>query len=255
MPLRVPGTFADQLVSFVQHLKFWGPIQNPPAPDNNKIAFMSAPAAIFLGLDGYPGPLPESCLQYMVATLPRDKISVTTMHKVPTYFDNNRVTPATFMKDYQIRYQSVGVNYFTLDRSLYNTLWTNTNDAVYTSDGEWTTVFLPGDPQLSRAQTRQVRRLAEAANLNVIQMPPPPTGPIAKRIPYPSIAIRQKAISSSFPYSNLNLPCWSEDNDYRDWTNQDSPAFFRKYSSNRINNGPYYTDGEAMTFEQFMSTY
>ena len=70
-PLRVAGTFALQLVSFAHHLRYWGPIQKPPEPaTGNKIYFMTAPAAIFLGLDGYPGTLPNSCLQYMVASLP-----------------------------------------------------------------------------------------------------------------------------------------------------------------------------------------
>jgi hypothetical protein len=255
-PLSVPGTFALQLVSFAQHLVYWGPIQRPPEPaTGNKIYLMSAPAAVFLGLDGYPGPLPQSCLQYMVATLPPDKISVITMHAVPEYFNNDLVTPASIMKDYPIRYQSIGVNYFTLNTRLYNSLWTNTDDAVYTSKGEWVTVFLPGDPRLTPGQIAAVRSLARAANFNVIQMPPPPTGPIATRIPYPSIAIRQKAISSSFPYSNLALPCWSQTHDYKDWTNQTSPAFFAEYASNPSNNGPYYTDGVKLTFEQFISTY
>ncbi len=255
-PLRVAGTFADQLVSFVAHLKFWGPIQNPPEPTTgNKIYFTSAPAAIFLGLDGYPGPLPQSCLQYMVASLPAAKISVVTQHKVPTYFNNDLVTPASVMKDYQIRYQSLGVNYFTLNRRLYNSGWTNTDDAVYTSKGEWVTVYLPGDPRLTPAQTAQVRALAQAQHFNVIQMPPPPTGPIATRIPYPSIALRQKAISSSFPYSNLALPCWSQNHNYKVWGQQTSPAFFAKYASSPSNNGPYYVDGVKLTFAQFISKY
>ena len=216
---------------------------------------MNAPAAIFLGLDGYPGPLPQSCLQYMVASLSPDKISVTTMHKVPEYFNNDLVTPASIMKDYPIRYQSFGVNYFTLNTRLYNSGWINTDDAVYTSKGEWATVFLPGDPRLTPAQIAQVRSLAQAQHFNVIQLPPPPTGPIATRIPYPSIAIRQKAISSSFPYSNLNLPCWSQNHNYKTWSQQTSPAFFAKYASNPSNNGQYYTDGVKLTFAQFIRKY
>ena len=255
-PLMVAGTFGFQLVSFVHHLKYWGPIQAPPEPKTgNKIYFTSAPAAIFLGLDGYPGPLPQSCLQYMVATLPAAKISVVTMHKVPEFFNNDLVTPASIMKDYPIRYQSLGVNYFTLNTRLYNSGWTNTDDAVYTSKGQWVTVYLPGDPRLPAAEIAQVRSLARAANFNVIQMPPPPTGPIATRIPYPSIALRQKAISSSFPYSNLALPCWSQNHNYKTWTNQSSPAFFAKYASSPRNNGPYYVDGVKLTFAQFISKY
>ena len=253
-PLRVAGTFGLQLVSFFHHLRFWGPIQRPPEPaTGNKIYFMSAPAAIFLGLDGYPGPLPRSCLQYMLATLPRAQISVVTMHKVPEFFNNDLVTPASVMKDYPIRYQSLAVNYFTLNTRLYNSGWVNTDDAVYTPKGEWVTVYLPGDPRLPAAEAAQVRAMAARLHYNVIQMPPPPTGPLATRIPYPTIALRQKAISSSFPFSNLALPCWSHNHNYKTWTNQTSPAFFAKYASSPSNNGPYYVDGVKMTFAQFIS--
>ena len=74
-------------------------------------------------------------------------------------------------------------------------------------------------------------------------------------LPYPSIAIRQKAISSSFPYSNLNLPCWSQNHDYKTYPDQTSRAFFAKYASNPRNNGPYYVDGVKMTFAQFIAKY
>ena len=253
-PLTPVGAFTKiQLGSTYAHLKYWGSVQAPPEPKTgNKIYFVSAPASIFLGLDGYPGTLPNSCLQYMVATLPRAKISVTTMHAVPEYFNNNLVTRTSVMKDYPIRYQSFGVNYFTLNTRLYNSGWVNTDDAVYTSKGEWTTVYLPGDPQLPAAQIRQVRSMARANHFNVIQMPPPPTGPIQRLLPYPSIAVRQKAISSSFRYSNLALPCWSKNHSYKTWGQQSSPAFFAKYASNRRNNGKYYTDGVGLTFAQFL---
>ena len=255
-PLIAANTLASFIVGYARHAKFWGPIPVPPEPaTGNKIYFTRAPAAAFLGLDGYPGPLPQSCLQYMVATLPAAKISVVTMHKVATYFNNDLVTPTSVMKDYQIRYQSFGVNYFTLNTRLYNSGWTNTDDSVYTSGGEWVTVYLPGDPRLPAAEIAQVRSLAAAKNFNVIQLPPPPVGPLAKQLPYPSIAIRQKAISSSFRYSNLNLPCWSQNHDYKTYADQTSRAFFARYASNRGNNGPYYVDGVKMTFAQFISKY
>ena len=257
-PLRVPGTFTRiQLGSFFAHEKYWGPVPLalPEPKTGNKIYFVSAPAVLFLGLDGYPGTLPQSCLQYMVAQLSRNQISVVTQHKVPTYFNNDLVTPASVMKDYQIRYQSLGVNYFTLNTRLYNEGWTNTDDAVYTSKGEWVTVYLPGDPRLPAAEIAQVRSLAAAANFNVIQMPPPPTGPLARRLPYPSIALRQKAISSSFPYSNLALPCWSQNHSYKTWVSQSSPAFFAKYASSPKYNRQYYVDGVKLTFAQFMAKY
>jgi hypothetical protein len=146
----------------------------------------------------------------------------------------------------------LAVNYFTLNTRLYNSGWVNTDDAVYTPNGEWVTVYLPGDPRLPAAEAAQVRAMAARLHYNVIQMPPPPTGPLATRIPYPTIALRQKAISSSFPYSNLALPCWSQNHSYKTWTNQTSPAFFAKYASNPSNNGPYYVDGVKLTFAQFM---
>ena len=256
-PLTAPGTWTrTQLLSFYAHEKYWGPIQTPPEPKTgNKIYFTSAPAVIFLGLDGYPGTLPNSCLQYMLATLPKAQISVVTQHKVPTYFNNDLVTPTTVMGNYQIRYQSFGVNYFTLNTRLYNQGWINTDDSVYTSKGEWTVVYLPGDPQLPAAEAAQVRALAQAQHFNVVQMPPPPKSSLAKRIPYPSIAIRQKTISPSFPYSNLALPCWSQTHSYKTWGDPKGPAYFAKYASSPANNGPYYTDGVKMTFAQFISKY
>ena len=161
------GTFAIQLVSFVAHLKYWGPIQAPPEPTTgNKIYFTRAPAAIFLGLDGYPGPLPQSCLQYMVATLPPNKISVMTMHKVPEFFNNDLVTPASVMKDYPIRYQSLaGELLHPQYQAVQLGLWTNTDNSVYTSDGEWVTVYLPSEPRLTPAQIAQVRAVAQALEL------------------------------------------------------------------------------------------
>ena len=79
--------------------------------------------------------------------------------------------------------------------------------------------------------------MAKANNFNVLQMPPPPKGPIAKQLPYGSIALRQKAISSSFPYTNLNVPCWSQNNNYLSYAQQTSPAFFAKYASSPANMG------------------
>ena len=54
-------------------------------------------------------------MNYMVATLSKNQISVVTMHRVPEYFNNNQVTQRTVMKDYPIRYQSQTSNYFTFN--------------------------------------------------------------------------------------------------------------------------------------------
>ena len=257
-PLRAVGAFSHiQIQNLLAHEKYWGPIplRVPEPKTGDKIYFVNAPAVLFLGLDGYPGPLPQSCLQYMLAGLPKAQISVITMHKVPTFFNNDLVTPTTVMGNYQVRYQSFGVNYFTLNTRRYDQGWINTNDAVYTPKGQWVVVFLPGDPRLPAAEIAHVRSLARTQHFNVIQMPPPPTGPLATRLPYPSIAIRQKTISPSFPYTNLNLPCWSQTNSYKTWTDQSSRAFFARYASSPRNNGPYWTGGVKMTFAQFISKY
>jgi len=254
-PLTRAGTLASQVIGFYQHRAKYGYIAPPPEPTTgNKVYFTRYPAAFFVGLDGYPGTLPYGCAQYLTATVPLNKISTTTMHKVPEFFNNDQVTQASIMKDYPIRYQSLTESYFTPNGFLYRSLWTNTVDSVYTAKGEWKVVWLPSEPRLSAAQERAVRAKAAALNYNVIQMAPKATGPIARNIPDGLITLRQKAISSSFPYSNLNVPCWSETNDYTTYPDQTSPAFFAKYASSPANNGPYYIDGVKQSFAEFMGS-
>ena len=84
-----------------------------------------------------------------------------------------------------------------------------------------------------------MRALAAAHDFNVIQLPPPRDRAPGKAASLPEHALRQKAISSSFPYSNLALPCWSQNHNYKNYPDQTSPAFFAKYASNPSNNGPY----------------
>jgi hypothetical protein len=157
------------------------------------------------------------------------------------------------MKDYPIRYQSILDNYFTLNGRLYRSLGINTDDSVYTSKGEWVTVWLPSEPRLTPSQEALVRAVAKALSYNVIQLPPKATGPIQRNIPDGSIALRQKGISPNFGLSNTNVPCWSEDHDYRTYADQTSPAFFAKYASSPSNNGPYYIDGYKLSFADFMA--
>ena len=254
-PLRTPLTaIPAQVISVLRHFDYYGSTDMPPTPANNKIAFLRYPIKMMLGPEGYAT---DGCTGYLMAQLPKDKIAVVTVHKMPEYYNINYVTPASIMKEYQVRYQSQTVAYFPEYRSIS----VNQNDATYTPDGKLVTVYLPGDPRLSPAQIRQVRAKAAANNWNVIQNPRNPENrPIASLLPYPATIYRQKAISPSFPYGLNNVPCWTDpnnpataDNDYKDFTNQTSPEFFRQFASSPRNMGPYWIDGEKMTVGQFLN--
>ena len=254
-PLRTPLTaIPAQVASVLRHFDYYGSTDIPPTPTNNKIAFLRYPIQMMLGPEGYAT---DGCTGYLMAQLPRDEISVVTVHKTPEYFNNNYVTPASIMKDYQVRYQSQTFAYFPE----YGPISVNQNDGTYTPDGELVTVYLPGDPRLSPAQIRRVRAMAARLDYNVIQNPRnPESRPIAGLLPYAATIYRQKAISTSFRYGLNNVPCWTDPtnpatagNDYRDFTNQTSPAFFRRFASSPRNMGPYWIDGEKMTFSQFVS--
>ena len=251
----VPGTFARMVPGVLAHVKLYGIFPKAPEPTTgNKIYFTRYPGLSSIGPEGYPA---DGCVNYVMGTGSPNQISVVTVHKVPQYFNNNLVTPLSIMKDYQTRYLSQVVAAFPE----YPAISVNTDNAVYTSDGSWVTVYLPGDPRLPAAQIRQVRALARALHYNVIQLPPRPSRlrPLASLLPYPVIIYRNKAVSPSFPDSVTSVPCWpnpnTPQNNYRDYPNQTSPAFFAKYASSPRNMGPYWIGGVKLNFAQFMSQY
>jgi len=177
------------------------------------------------------------------------------MHRVPEFFNNNLVTPASIMKDYPVRYQSLSVGYFTFNTRLYRSLTITTDDAVYQPDNSWVQIYLPSKPKLPPAQIRAIRAVARALHYNVTQLPPPAKGPLSKQIPPGIIFLRQKGISPSFPDTNQNVPCWADHHSYKTYAHQTSPAFFAKYASSPRNMGPYYLDGFKLTFPQFMAKF
>jgi hypothetical protein len=251
-PLTVRGTYKSQLRGIFAHLKKFGRLVPAPEPTTgNRVYFTRYPGEYSIGADGVSS---NGCINYFVGEVPVNQISVITEHLVAPYFNNNLVTPLTIMKDWPIRYQSLSVGYFTLNVKLYATTSLNTDNAVYQPDGSWVTIFLPSQPRLTAEQIRLVRAAARALHYNVIQIPPPATG-LGKLIPEGLLYLRQKAISPSFPYSNLNVPCYAQHHNYKNYTHQTSPAFFAKYASNPGNNGPYYIDGVKLTFPQFMAQF
>jgi hypothetical protein len=239
-----------QVAGVLAHIRVAGPIGVAPEPTTgHKIYFTRYPGPMAIGPEGYPA---DGCVNYVMGTLPKNQISVVTQHAVPEYFNNDLVTPASIMKDYQVRYESETIGYWPE----YDAISVNTDDAVYTPDGTWVTVYLPGDPRLPASEIAQVRAVAQALDWNVIQVPPnPESRPIARLLPYPVVIFRNKGISSSFPNSVTSVPCWATPENYRDYPYQTSPAFFAKYASSSRNMGSYHINGVKLTFAQFMGEF
>jgi hypothetical protein len=248
-PLTLRGTFLNNLQNEYAHNKIYGPHAAPPEPaTGNKVYFTRYPAAFTTGNDGLNV---DNCTNYMIGTLPLDKITVVTMHKVPTYFNNNLVTPTTVFGEYQVRWMSVT----SLAFPQYPSQSVNQDDAVYRPNGQWVTIFLPSEPRLTRSQLRAVRKVAASFGDNVIQLGKAAVGPLAKLIPNGMVAFRNKAISKNFPYGSTSVPCWANNHSYKTYGQQTSRKFFAKYASNRRNMGPYYDDGETLSFPQFMAKF
>jgi len=251
-PVSKVGSIFREVQGTFRHVRIDGPIQQAPEPPTgNKIYFTRYVAKSALGLEGFPA---DGCANYNFATVPRDEISVVTMHAVPQYFNNNLVTPSSIMKDYQTRYLSETV----IAWPEYPAISVNTDNAVYRPDGSWVTIYLPSKPRLTRSQLKHVREVARKLSYNVIQLPRKPSKlrPVASLLPPgPMIVVRYKAASSTFPYPVTAIPCWAQNHDYRTYHAQTSRAFFAKYASSPRNQGPYYTDGVRLTFGQFMSQF
>ena len=77
--------------------------------------------------------------------------------------------------------------------------------------------------------------------------------PVARLLPWPAIVFRNKSVSPSWNKSVTAVPCWAQNNPYQTYSEQNSPAFFAKYASNRTNMGAYYIDGTSYNFGGLMS--
>ena len=247
-PLSLRSVTTQGVVSFFRAVQLFGPAETPPEPPGNRVLFSRIPA-LFVP---YPEGLnPDAAVNYLSASLDLSKISVITMHKVPTFFNNQKLPPFPVMGTYQARYMSQTITYFPE----YPAISVNTNSAMIQPDGSWVTVLLPSEPRLPPRQLRAVRARAMQLGYNVIQEPP--TSPVA--FAPETLTVRQKVASPTFCCSVTQVPSWVDPNNpatahnnYRLYGSQTSPAFFKTYTSTRANMGPYYINGVKETFSQFM---
>ncbi len=236
-------------------LHFYVPalLTTPPAgaafPDSRSVYFMRAPFQFVGAPDGFPVNGANDALN---ATFDLSKLTVVTIHKTPTFFNNQHLRGNALMRRYQMRYMSVvvGGGAYTAAVALPDT------SAIFTRDGSWVTVLLPSAPRLTPGQVQEIRAKAAALRYNVLQDPSP-------RQPYAtlsSIVIRQKLVNGDFCCAVTRVPSWTDPNnpatarnDYRDWPLQTSPAFFANYASNPRNMGPYWIGGVRESFSDFMA--
>ena len=116
--------------------------------------------------------------------------------------------------------------------------------------------MLPSAPRLTPEQVQEVRAKAAALRYNVLQEPPPRRPRDTRSV----IVIREKIVNRDFCCAVTKVPSWTDpnnpataQNDYRDWPQQNSPAFFANYASNRRNMGPYWIGGVQESFSEFMA--
>ena len=223
---------------------------NPAAPPDSRSVYFTRAPSQFVGVpDGLPVSGANDALH---ATLDLSKVTVVTIHKTPTFFNNQHLRRKAVMRNYQVRYMSVVAGRAT---SIGTEALPDTS-AIFTRDGSWVTVMLPSAPPLTPEQEQQVRAKAAALRYNVLQDPPPrPTF-----ITFTTIVIRQKIVNRKFCCAVTKVPSWTDPsnpatakNDYRDWPQQNSPSFFATYASNPRNMGPYWIDGVQESFEEFMA--
>lgn len=236
-------------------LHFYLPaLLNPPPPGtvlslSRSVHFVRAPFQFVGAPDGLPVNGANDALN---ATLDLTKITVVTIHRTPTFFNNQHLRGKALMRNYQVRYMSVvvGGGAYTHAVALADT------SAILRRDRSWVTVLLPSVPRLTPDQERQVRAKAAALHYNVLQEPSP-SQPYAT---LSAVVIRQRLPSGDFCCAVTRVPSWTDPdnpatarNDYRDWPLQTSPSFFATYASNARNMGPYWIGGVRESFSDFMA--
>ena len=223
----------------------------PPTapPDSRSVHFTRAPSQFVGAPDGFPVNGSNDALS---ATLDLSKITVVTIHKTPTFFNNQHLRGKAVMRKYQVRYMSVVAG----DATGVGTDALPDTSAIFTRAGSWVTVMLPSAPRLTPEQVQEVRAKAAALRYNVLQ-DPAPRRPRAK---LSAVAIRQKIVNADFCCAVTNVPSWTDPNnpatarnDYLNWTLQSSPAFFANHASNSRNMGPYWIGGVQESFSEFMA--
>jgi hypothetical protein len=238
-------------------LRFWLPALlpstgpgNPAAPPASRSVYFTRAPSQFVGVpDGLPVNGSGDALN---ATLDLSKVTLVTIHKTPTFFNNQHLRRKALMRNSQVRYMSVVAGAAT-------SVGTNAlpeTSAIFTRHRSWVTVMLPSAPRLTAEQEQAVRAKAAALRYNVLQDPPPRT----LDIPFSTIVIRQKIVNRGFCCAVTRIPSWTDpsnpataNNDYRDWPHQTSPAFFATYASNPRNMGPYWIGGVQESFSEFMA--
>ncbi len=252
-PLTIRGTYASQIQSGLAKVRFIGPVVGAPTAPGNHIWFTRIPAQSGLGTDGFQV---DGCLGYLLGKLSKTELSVVTYH-VANYFDNQNLAPGARFRDYSYQWTSLIVAGFPFIRG------DNQNSPLVHQNRTWTSVYLPGIPRrLPKAQIRAVRRAAAKIGATVTQIQPNPRfQPLGHFIPYPDLLVRQKGISPNFPNGTNAVPCWTNPHNPEtagnNWLDYDKPkplSWWRKYSSQPSNMGPYTVQGVRESVAEFLKS-